>query len=124
MRHEEQIGEADRVPCHPWMTIQQPVNLGDADPSVGDGLDNSIFIDRPIDARRDGAIACEGYRDLPHYVPVGDAHQLVHARRSAWLLRLQPRAGRDGINVAHDRLRLVQHPAVMLERGDAAERVA
>jgi hypothetical protein len=37
---------------------------------------------------------------------------------------LQPRAGHNGIDIAHDRLRLVQHPSVMLEGRNAAERVS
>jgi hypothetical protein len=57
MRREQQIGEAERVPRQPDMTVEQPSDLGDADLRVGDSLDNRVFIDRPIEARRDDAIA-------------------------------------------------------------------
>src|SRR5271169_4188920 len=50
----------------------------------------------------------------------------------SWFIRAAARGssgcsrgpGDDGIDVAHDGLRLVQHPAVVLEGRDAAERVA
>src|SRR5580700_7720558 len=57
LRREQQIGEAERVPCQPGVAIKQPSDLGDADPRVGDSLDDRVFIDRPIEARRDDAIA-------------------------------------------------------------------
>ena len=44
MRRKKQIREADRIPRHPWMTIQQPGDLGDADPRVRDGADDLVFI--------------------------------------------------------------------------------
>src|SRR5580692_8292588 len=57
LRREQQIGEAERVSCQPGMTIEQTSDLGDADPRVGDSLDDRVFIDRPIEARGDDAIA-------------------------------------------------------------------
>jgi hypothetical protein len=63
MRREQQIGEAERVPRQPGMTIEQQSDLGDADLRVGDSLDNRVFIDRPIEARRDDAIAGDRRRD-------------------------------------------------------------
>src|SRR5215470_15768255 len=41
------------------------------------------------------AIEGDRRRHLRHQIPVGDAHQLVHARRSARLFGLQPWVGHD-----------------------------
>src|SRR6516165_6771880 len=98
------------------MAVEQPGEFADAMARIGDRPRYRLLVDRPAKTRGDNAVECDGARDLWHHVPVGDPHYLVHPRHGARVRRLQPRLRNDGIDIAQDRLRLVEHPAIVLER--------
>jgi hypothetical protein len=54
---------------------------------------------------------------------INDADDLVHPRPFV-VFGLQRRARKTFVDIAHDRLRLVERETVMLEGGDLGERLA
>src|SRR5882757_5816994 len=61
--------------------------------------------------------------DAVEQIPVVDIHRLIHPRRALGIVRRQAGLRQHAVEVAQDRLGLVQHEPVMLQHRHAAERM-
>src|SRR5579862_8759878 len=124
LRDRHQVGEAQHLAGEEFLVPGQPGDLAEAMPYARQRGVDRLLVGGAAEQRRHEPVIDDPGEQARRQIGVDDAHDLVHPRKRMQLNRLQRCRGKRLVDVAHDCLRLIEREAVVLEGGDAAERVA
>jgi len=125
MRCEHQVGDADPAAGHEIRVALQLLQFRDADPGLRQRLRDIRLVSGAVPEQvRQEPLGAYPYGYAGHDVPVDDVCDLVHARSHFRLGGLQRQPGKHIVDVAQNRLHLVEAEVTMLENGHSAKRMA